>query len=214
MPTERVISFVDGFNLYHAIHDLRQPHLKWVDLWALSEVFIKSRSQRLETVYYFSAFANWLPAQKKRHTAYVQALIANGVTPIMAKFKKKDRKCPECGHRWVGHEEKETDVNIALALLNGAYKDEFDHAFVISRDSDLSPAIRMLRAEFPTKGVTVVAPPNRGHSTELLSMVPPPLKAKIRIRHLDRCLMPEIVQDPGGNVVAIRPENYTPPEAP
>ena len=34
---KRVACYVDGFNLYHAIDDLRKPHLKWVNLWALAE---------------------------------------------------------------------------------------------------------------------------------------------------------------------------------
>ena len=59
---QRVVCFIDGFNLYHSIDDLGDDHLKWVDLWALSEVFIKKTSQRLENVYYFSAYADWLPA--------------------------------------------------------------------------------------------------------------------------------------------------------
>jgi hypothetical protein len=28
----RVIVHIDGFNLYHAIDDLRKPWLKWLDL--------------------------------------------------------------------------------------------------------------------------------------------------------------------------------------
>lgn len=51
---ERVAAFIDGFNLYHAIVELQKPHLKWVNLWTLTETFIKRRSQRLDKVYYFS----------------------------------------------------------------------------------------------------------------------------------------------------------------
>jgi hypothetical protein len=32
----RVACYIDGFNFYHALDDLAKPHLKWVDLWALS----------------------------------------------------------------------------------------------------------------------------------------------------------------------------------
>jgi uncharacterized LabA/DUF88 family protein len=173
MPAERVVTFIDGFNLCHAVDNLRRPHLKWLNLWALSEVFLRRRSQQLRAVYYFSAFAEWLPDKAKRHQEYVKALIAIGVTPVIAKFKHKDRRCPSCNHSWTGHEEKETDVNIALALMHGAYRDEYDHAFLISRDSDLAPAVRKVGAEFPQKRITIIAPPNRGHSTELLSAVPP-----------------------------------------
>ena len=28
----RIIAYIDGFNLYHAIHDLGRPALKWIGL--------------------------------------------------------------------------------------------------------------------------------------------------------------------------------------
>ena len=208
---ERVVAFVDGFNLYHSIHDLHRNHLKWVDLWKLSNVFVKNKSQALIDVYYFSAYAYWMPDKERRHRIYVKSLTAVGVTPIMADFKPKDRKCGSCGHRWEGHEEKETDVNIAVAMLKGAYRNEYDHALLVSRDSDLTPVVRTLRTEFADKNVTVIGPPHRGHSSELLQIEPPPLKAKITVSHLERCLFPATVTDAGGNLVARRPQNYDPP---
>ena len=81
----------------------------------------------------------------------------------------------------------------------------------MTRDSDIAPAVRMVRALFPDKDVTIIAPPNRGHSSEILAAQPPPLKAKLRRRHIERCLLPELVQDAGGNVAAQRPAIYNPP---
>lgn len=74
MSQERVVCFIDGFNLYHAIHRLKQPHLKWVNLWTLASVFLKPISQHLSAVYYFSAYADWLPQAKQRHMRYVKAI--------------------------------------------------------------------------------------------------------------------------------------------
>ena len=58
MQRKRVISFIDGFNLYHAINNLRRPELKWVNLKTLSQVFLKPQSEQLIQVLYFSAFAD------------------------------------------------------------------------------------------------------------------------------------------------------------
>lgn len=113
----RVECFVDGFNLYHAISRLKQPHLKWVDLRKLSACFIDPALHEMKSVFYFSAFANWMPPQAARHRQYVEALKAFGVTPVMGEFKAKDKKCKICGGIYQSHEEKETDVNIALWLL-------------------------------------------------------------------------------------------------
>ena len=86
-----------------------------------------------------------------RHQEYVKALEATGVTPILGHFKDKDRECFKCGATWVAHEEKETDVSIRITMLNDAYKGKYDRAYLITRDSDLMPAIKMVRAEFPKR---------------------------------------------------------------
>jgi len=106
MTQERVISFIDGFNLYHSIKDLDKPYLKWVNLRTLASTFVSTQSQLLTEVFYFSAYANHLPDSKKRHLEYVKALTASGVSPVMGNFKKKQRRCPNCRHNWNGHEEK------------------------------------------------------------------------------------------------------------
>lgn len=207
MNQQRVICFIDGFNLYHAIDRLNAPHLKWLNLWSLSSVFIRPKSQKLVDVIYFSAYADWLPQAKKRHTQYVKALISSKVSTVLGKFKQKDMKCPKCKHKWCGHEEKETDVNIALAMLDLAYKDKFDHAFLISNDSDLAPAIHMVRKNFPHKLITTIVPPHYTHSNELIKASSE--KAKITVSHLERCSFPEVIYDIGGNIVVSRPVEYS-----
>lgn len=126
----------------------------------------------------------------------------------MGHFKRKSRSCHSCGARWTAHEEKETDVNIAVALVRLAFRDAFDSALLITRDSDLAPAIRAMLADHPKKTVTVVAPPCRGHSNELIAAATS--KAKITVAQLERALLPDVVTDAGGNVVARRPAGYAP----
>lgn len=208
----RVQTFIDGFNLYHAIASIGQPHLKWVDLRRLVSVFLDPAQHELREVFYFSAFATWLPAQYARHQLYVEALKAAGCSPVMGQFKAKNRECRSCGAKWVGHEEKETDVNIALWLLREAYKDNFDEAFIISRDSDLTPAVRMVATEFPHKSIKIISPPNAGHSKEMAQIVGKKKLASIKTIHLERALLPHTVVSPDtGLVLATRPQQYDPP---
>lgn len=207
MQRKRVISFIDGFNLYHAIKNLHRPELKWLNLMSLSQIFLKSYSEELTKVFYFSAYADHMDESiQKRQKDYISALTINGVTPILGHFKRKNRKCPECFHKWDGHEEKETDVNIALFLLDLAYQNAFDRALVISNDSDLSPAIRMVRSRFPEKRITTVAPPHYFHSNELIQASSD--KTKIRIEHLERCLLPPFVSN--ASLSVNRPNEYAP----
>ncbi|HSX12443.1 MAG TPA: NYN domain-containing protein [Rhabdochlamydiaceae bacterium] len=209
MSRQRVISFFDGFNLYHAISILGRPELKWVDLKQLSKTFLKSHSEELDRVFYFSAYAEHVSeSTQKCQKDYIRALELRGVTTILGHFKKKNRKCPACSYKWTGHEEKQTDVNIALFLLDLAYQNAFDRALVISNDSDLVPAIQIVRKRFPQKRVTTIAPPHYYHSSELIQVASD--KTKIRIKHLERCLLPEIVTDASYLTSIARPIEYTP----
>ena len=130
---------------------------------------------------------------------------------ILGHFKKKDRRCPSCSHKWVGHEEKETDVNIALYLLDLAYNNAFDRALIFSNDSDLAPAIQMVRKRFPEKRITTVFPPECYGSYELIQASTD--KTKIRRAHLERCSLPLVVSDASGLISVSRPQEYMPAPA-
>lgn len=99
-------------------------------------------------------------------------------------------------------------MNIAVAMLMEAFNNTYDHAYLISQDSDLAPAVRRVTAELE-KPVTVIMPPQRRHSTELIQAAT--AKAKLRVNHIERCLFPKDVYDAGGNLVVTRPANYDPP---
>ena len=206
----KVSVFIDGFNLYHAIDDLGKHHLKWLDLRKLSEQFAPKSDFIITSIYYFSAYAYWRKDAQVRHREYVKALKATGVTPIMGKFKEKDRSCRKCGHSWKDHEEKETDVNIATYILREAYKDSYDILFLISADSDLAPAIRLVKKDFPEKKTRVIFPPSRGYSWDLVDAVGGKKNARrIKPIHIERSLLGMEVQDESGRVVAKRPDKYT-----
>lgn len=208
----RVSAFVDGFNLYHALDSTGRHHLKWVDLRRLCETFAPSPDYTLGPVYYFSAYATWRPDAYSRHRAFVAALETAGVTPIMGMFKLKDRSCHKCGHAWKDHEEKETDVNIALYLLRDAQADRFDRALIISGDSDLAPAVRMVRDLFPAKDIRIIAPFGREYSMDLVNAAGGiPSARRMKLVHLERALFPAEVRGLGGSVVAQRPPKYDPP---
>ena len=161
---------------------------------------------------YFSAHATWLPDPYRRHRAYVAALRATGVECVMGYFKEKDRGCKACGATWVAHEEKETDVNIGLYMLDAAYQNEYDRALLISADSDLVPVLRLIRDRFPRKGLRVIAPPGRRQSKELVSaLAPRPHLDQIKRSDLVKCRLPEKVVDASGAVRATCPVEYSRP---
>ncbi len=208
-PTKkRVIAYIDGFNLYHAIDDLNVNHLKWVNLWDLCTAFTIPSKEELVGVYYFTAHATWLADAYARHKDYVSALNHFGVTTVLGHFKEKDAGCYTCGARWKSREEKESDVNIAIHLLNDAHLDRYDKAIVVTADSDLVPAIDMTIESVADKEILVATPPNRYKiAREIRATVE---TRKIRQKHLANNLLPEciVIND---NVTIYRPSSYNPP---
>ena len=211
----RVICYIDGFNIYHAVDDMSRAsrgklnYLKWLDLKKLMRLFIDPKVHDIVSVKYFSAYATWLRGSYARHQLYVKALETSGVEVILGQFKVKDKYCPLCKTTHKGHEEKESDVNLACHLVSDAYRDLFDQAFIVTRDSDLSSPIRFLRQHFEMKKVKIIAPPQRGHSKELWALAN--RRAAIQQSHLEQCLLPATVTDGSGTVVCARPAEDTPP---
>lgn len=207
MKCSRVISFIDGFNLYHAILKLNEPKLKWLDLRKLSQEFLHPLQEELVRVFYFSTIAIHRNQDAQiRQKTYLRALELRGVKTILGQFKQKDRDCPKCNSRYIGHEEKETDVNIALTLIDLAYQDAYDRALLITNDSDQVPSIRKVLERFPNKKITILIPPHTRECNELIRVAS--TKAKITSDHLQTCLLPEIVNDASRLIAIRRPKEY------
>lgn len=200
---QRAVGYIDGFNLYHAIDDLGRPHLKWVDLRALVASFLRD-GQELTAVNYYSAYATWLPDEFRRHRQYIAALEAAGVSVHLSDFRARRQECFRCGAVWQTHEEKRTDVKMAVDLTADCLEGNFDLAVVVTADSDLEPAVSKVRAT-PGKSLLMVAPPGRYNRARDLRFT-----HQIRPSRIRRCLLPEtVIRD--GRVVAMRPPEYAPP---
>ena len=212
----RTDAYIDGFNLYHSIkdradNDPSQEHLKWLNLRALAEQFAPAPQFDMRSVYYFSAFATWLPKAYRRHQMYTSALAAVGVKCKMGAFKEKDRYCRDCGAEWKAHEEKESDVALAVTLVKNAYLDRYDRALVITADSDVVPAISAVRRQFPDKDIRVLTPPGLLRSNRLLAAAGDSRYCKsIKWFHIERSLFDSEIYNREGVLVARRPVEYDP----
>ena len=200
----RLYVYVDGFNLYHALDDLGQNHLKWLDLWALANE-LRVPGENVHAVKYFSAYATWRTVSYRRHQRYVGALQARGVEFVEGRFKDKPMRCRVCGARYTAHEEKETDVNIGAHLLADALRHRFDRALVVTADTDLNEAVQLANTELSRRAVLLVAPPGRkGRNSSAAFEI-----TKGRIR---RSLLPERIVHQGRTIE--RPQEYDPPTSP
>jgi uncharacterized LabA/DUF88 family protein len=159
-------------------------------------------------VYYFSAYATWIQEAYEIHQAYVDALQRYGVHPVFGKFKAKQLSCFDCNREWTGHEEKQSDVNLAIWMVREAFRNNYDEAFLVTQDSDLVPAIEFVREMPRSRKVKIISPPGKPHSKELCRYSTN--QAKIKEIHLERCLLPKEIVDLNGDVIVVRPTKYDP----
>lgn len=160
----RVAAYVDGFNLYNGMHDARQRRGLWLDLESLLRSLLRG-NQALTAVHYFTALVQGQGRQ--RQETYLKALEGHcRITQLhVGRFQAKRLNCRQCGHTRVSHEEKESDVSLAVQLVEDAAVDAFDQALIVSGDSDMAPAIRSVRRIAPSKRLVAVFPPRRSSVT-------------------------------------------------
>jgi len=161
---ERVIVYVDGFNLYFGMVEAGHTNCKWLDINKLVTNLIKPHQELVQIKYFISRVSND-PDKQIRQTKYIEALETKGVRIFYGHYQSGSVECKRCGNIWATHHEKMTDVNIATQMINDAYQDRFDMAMLISGDSDLVPPIKSIHENFTSKRVFVAFPPKRHNSS-------------------------------------------------
>ena len=155
--------YVDGFNLYHGAVQ-RTPY-KWLNLDALCRRLLPKND--ITKIKYFTARVRGRtdPGKPRRQELFLRALRTLPNCEIhFGHFMSHPCPMPLVNPQgpqrvaWViKTEEKGSDVNLAVHLLNDAWRREYDVAVVVSNDSDLVEAIRIVRRQLH-KTVGIVNP--------------------------------------------------------
>ena len=86
-------------------------------------------------------------------------------------------------------EEKGSDVNLAVHLLNDGWLDAYDCAVVVSNDSDIAEAMRLVRQHHANKRVGLLTPGAAASSRELRAHAH--FVSRIRTGSLHRSQLPD-----------------------
>lgn len=158
---ERVIAYIDGFNLYFGLKSKGWRRYYWLNLQALAGNLLKPY-QVLNKTKYFTARISGSPDKQKRQTTYIEALgTLSNFEIIYGKYQLNPRNCKKCNFFEQVPSEKMTDVNIAVELMSDAFLDQYDVAYLLSADSDLTHVITRIRSLFPEKKIVIAFPPGR-----------------------------------------------------
>jgi len=168
--------YVDGFNLYY--RTVRGTPHKWLDLRAIFAKVLKP-SHEIVLIKYFTALVSSMPQdpyKTLRQKTYLRALLsyAPEIKIHYGHFLSHEVKAPlarpvagKAYETIIKTEEKGSDVNLAVHLLNDAWLDHYDCAVVVSNDSDLAEAMRLVRLHHPSKIIGLVSPEEGRTSKQL-----------------------------------------------
>jgi len=203
--------YVDGFNLYYGA--VKGTAYKWLDMQKMVQVILPKN--KILKIKYFTALVNARPQdldQPIRQQMYLRALrTIPYLEIILGHFLTHPVKLPLANpipgqNRYaevIKTEEKGSDVNLATHLLHDGYQDAYRVAIVISNDSDLVEAIKIVRNELH-KGVIVLNPHSKSPSQELKQTAT--FVKDIRQGVLAASQFPDSMQDANG--VFTKPANW------
>lgn len=173
----RTIVYIDGYNLYYS--RLQGTPFKWLDVVALFRdqvLWQQDPSAVVVAIKYFTApvkanYARHGPASEQAQTQYLRALMAHdsGLVEITQGFHifqptslpvHVPDQMPSKAQRqrvWM-IEEKLTDVQLALTVYRDALRGGVDQVVVCSNDSDVEPALKLVRQDAPDVRIGLVMP--------------------------------------------------------
>lgn len=173
---KRTCVYIDGFNLYYRA--VKNTPFKWLDLKKLCQSIL-AKDHKIEKIKYFTANVSGRndPHTPLRQQVYLNALqshipelsihyghfMSHVVSAQLAKPTSTAQRV-----NIIKTEEKGSDVNLAVHLLNDAWLNLYDYALVISNDSDLAEAFHLVRAHH-SKVIGVAIPETRYPSRELIN---------------------------------------------
>ena len=89
---ERVIVYVDGFNLYFGMMEAGLSYCRWLNVKTLAQNLLQKHQQLIE-VKYFTARVTNNPDKQKRQSTYLDALYNEGVKIIYGQYQNNNLDC-------------------------------------------------------------------------------------------------------------------------
>ena len=212
-PKKRVTFYIDGFNFYFGLKrtkkvDSAWERFYWIDMVKLCESFLGD-GQVLEKVIYFTA-SPLNPQKNSRQSAFLNAnklINGNRFEIVRGKYLDKHLICPFCKGDISRPEEKKTDVNISIRMIDDCVMAATDIVALVSADSDLVPPIELIQRRFRNIGIKVYFPPSNFSNDlkdNLIHHRSKPVMMIKNIRRFQSAVMPDIVTKDG--------KKYTIPE--
>ena len=132
--TKRVCVYLDGFNFYYQYAHSLKYDFKWVDPWTLTEERLREALDdfRLERLTIYTAW----PVHRGSHQRQYDYL------ETLENAYKGRVQVVRGRHRGRPPREKQTDVNLAVDIVDDAHTKAYDVGVLVSGDTDFVGALK------------------------------------------------------------------------
>lgn len=176
MAGPRAYIYIDGFNLF--FRALRRTPFKWLNIQSLCEEIVPQYNIIKVNYYTAKIRSRGDPEKALRHETYVRAIRTLPKVEVFHGTFSNHKVTRELAHaslltrlkRLVGVQvrmnrcvkvfdpkEKGSDVNLAVHMVNDAWKNLYDVGVLLSNDTDLLEAIKVVRRDCRKK-ICVINP--------------------------------------------------------
>lgn len=163
---KRVIFYIDGFNFYYGLKRSKKANDQWakcywLDMVKLCESFLGENQELVKVIYFTASPLN--PEKNSRQSAFLNAnKLLNGdrFEIVRGKYLEKHIRCPYCKGDISRPEEKKTDVNISIRMIEDCLTNTTDTIALVSADSDLVPPLELIQKLYPNISIKVYFPPS------------------------------------------------------
>lgn len=164
---KKVVNFyVDGFNFYYGLKDMTKmkPDWRkfyWIDLVKLFEQYLLD-DEVIGVVHYFTARPK-NTGKTARQNIFMncnKAINGDRLKIHYGKYQDKSITCRgTCKQQFMHWEEKQTDVNLAIKMVEECHYKNCEKIILVSGDSDFLPPLNLILNYYKEKEISVLFPP-------------------------------------------------------
>lgn len=171
----RTIIYIDGFNFYYRA--IKNTPYKWLDFKSLFQKLLSSNHHIIKIKYFTSLVSGKQnPSKPIKQQTFLRALKSYipEITIHYGHFLTHEVFAPLAEPteniktvKIIKTEEKGSDVNIAVHIINDAWLNNYECAVVVSNDSDLAESLKLVKEYHPNKVLGLIMP-GKGHPSKEL----------------------------------------------
>lgn len=202
MKKKKVVFYVDGFNFYFGLKEMSksQPDWRkfyWIDIVKFFSRFLQE-DEELVVVNYFTARPK-SSGKRIRQDMLMncnKAISGNLLKLYYGKYQDKSMKCRAddgCGKEYMHWEEKQSDVSLAIKIVEDCHNKICDKVILVSGDSDFLPPLKLMKKYYPQIELAVFFPPCK-YTSSIVNLGVNTLGLDRNKSRWNQALLPEIIE--------------------